>query len=279
MHAPAALHLRVALKRRFAALLAVVIGVHGCTPGGGQRDPERDGGLARPPETAGNATAAAKTAPSDELRYLTRLTAGASGGERLPMIIALHGYGDTPENFSRIFDGAMTPARVILPFGKPHGSGYSWFDARDAAGSTAGVRDASARVAAAIPKLLERFPTRGKPIVTGFSQGGVMSFAIAALHPDSISAALPIAGFLPSDITPSAARPGSAPPPVIAFHGTDDTRVPFARGSASVDALKSHGFEATLTPFPGLGHAVTPEELQMLFGEIGRQAARFSASP
>ena len=41
-----------------------------------------------------------------------------------------------------------------------------------------------------------------RPIVTGFSQGGILSFAMAARHPNEVRYAFPVAGSCPGPILP-----------------------------------------------------------------------------
>jgi phospholipase/carboxylesterase len=97
-------------------------------------------------------------------------------------------------------------------------------------------------------------PSVGRPVVTGFSQGGMLSFTLAALHPQEIRASIPIAGRLPEGISP-------AKPPawleVIALHGRADDRILFSAGEQSVQRLSGAGFRARMHAFDGVGHTIT----------------------
>jgi len=93
-----------------------------------------------------------------------------------------------------------------------------------------------------------------KVVVTGFSQGGMMSFALAVRHPERVTTALPIGGMLFEELRPEAA--GSTK--IRAFHGTIDQVVPLAPTEQAVEALKEQGWDAELTTYEGVGHTVSP---------------------
>src|SRR5688500_12963324 len=46
----------------------------------------------------------------------------------LPLVVAIHGMGDRPEDFRRVIDAYPGAARFILPYGPtPYHGGFSWF--------------------------------------------------------------------------------------------------------------------------------------------------------
>jgi len=202
------------------------------------------------------------------VHYIELVTGGAATEDRLPMILAIHGLGDTPAHFAGVLRGFDRPARVILPRGlDAYGQGWSWFEYRAADNDperlAAGIRAAADRLAPAIEQLARERPTVGAPIVTGFSQGGMLSFALAVEHGELIAAALPIGGALPEPMQPEPiADETGAPPtvaPIHAFHGEADTRVPLAPTAAAVEQLRAAGFEASLRSYPGVGHTISPQ--------------------
>jgi phospholipase/carboxylesterase len=195
------------------------------------------------------------------IHFLERITGGARASDPLPLIVAIHGRGGRPEHFGRALAALSLPARVILPYGpEPLGDGFSWFgDWTDDAQFAALCRGAADRLAAMIADLVHRRPTVGKPIVTGFSQGGILSFTLAVLHPDVVGAAFPASGLLPSGLWPSAWPEGFARPRVHAFHGSADDVVPVEGARATVRHLVALGVSATLTEYPGIGHTVSPD--------------------
>ncbi|MEN6520773.1 MAG: prolyl oligopeptidase family serine peptidase [Armatimonadota bacterium] len=85
--------------------------------------------------------------------------------------------------------------------------------------------------------------------LTGLSQGGHGTWAIAAKHPDIFAAIAPICGWGDETIAKKLTKM-----PVWAFHGDADEAVPVA---ASVDMkknLEAAGGSCRLTIYPGVGH-------------------------
>ena len=195
------------------------------------------------------------------MHFLERLTGGASVSAPLPLIVALHGRGGRPEGVARLFASFAGRARVILPYGfDVSGDGFAWFaDPTDDRSFADGTRRAADRLAAVIAEIARRRPTVGKPIVTGFSQGGILSFALAVLHPDLVGAALPVAGVLPRPLWPSAWPAGVAKPSVHAFHGTADEVLSIEGARATLKRLREVGLPVELTEYPGAEHRLTGE--------------------
>ncbi|HEU4410795.1 MAG TPA: dienelactone hydrolase family protein [Polyangiaceae bacterium] len=259
--------------RLVAALAAVAVA--GCQ----RRTAPSEGAEARGPAGRGSAVASA-TAPATTarpagsgeaagLQYVERQSGGAAD-EALPMVVAVHGLGDTPEHLGDALVSALErPARIILPRGpKTYGRGYSWFDLGSNEAMLAGIERATALVAGGLGELVKRRPTRGKPIVLGFSQGGTIAFALGAKHPALVGAAFPVAGLLPPPLVPP---PGSgALPPFVAFHGADDRVVPAQLARESVERLKAIGARAEVHVYDGLGHSVSPELRNDLRREVLR---------
>jgi phospholipase/carboxylesterase len=207
------------------------------------------------------------------VRYLEHLTGGARPDERVPMIIALHGMGADPDDMLELFQAYPHRARLVLPFGHPRGGKFAWFEGLGRDAPAAEVTRETQRLADFIAALLVARPTVGKPVITGFSQGGMLSFALAVTHPDAISAAVPISGMLPPSLYPLAQSERSiARPPVIAFHGGADLAVPTASARASVALLQSAGYAAELREYAGVAHHTTPAEIVELFERLAAAA-------
>jgi phospholipase/carboxylesterase len=167
-------------------------------------------------------------------------------------------------------------ARVILPYGfNVAGEGFSWWSGPrdDEARFAEDTRRAADRLAAMLDELVRRRPTVGKPIVTGFSQGGMLSFTIAVLHPEAVRAAFPVGGRLAEPLWPSA-WPAGAPRPLIhAFHGAADDVVPIEGARGTVRRLAEVGLTADLVEYPGLGHHTSGEERRDLARAIEQAAS------
>ena len=188
--------------------------------------------------------------------YLTVVSEGAAADAPLPLVIDLHPLGGSPELMQILVRRRDFPARTVLPAGPTWlGIGNSWFSLDDHKMKDE-VRESADRIAAFTRAMINRYPTLGKPVVTGFSQGGSLSFALAARHPDLFAAAVPVAGALPDSV------PKRAEPPAIkvrALHGADDEIVLMNWARHTVDEMRRQGWDATLRAFPGVGHESSRE--------------------
>ncbi|MDH5670913.1 MAG: dienelactone hydrolase family protein [Myxococcales bacterium] len=196
------------------------------------------------------------------LRYLELLRGGAKADSALPMVVLIHGLGDRPRD---VWIGEVgVPMRIILPQAPiPRGPGFSWFEFRvgdgDSAGLARGIATAAAQLARALEGLRAVRPTRGLPFVGGFSQGGMLSYALALGHPQVLSMAHPIAGMLPRPLWPREKPAGVRLPPIRAAHGDSDRIVPAAADRALHAHLKKLGYDAELREYPGVAHQISPE--------------------
>jgi phospholipase/carboxylesterase len=194
------------------------------------------------------------------VRFIETVTGGASASDTLPLVVAIHGFSGKPNDFLTLatLSSLTARARVVAPYGlAPAGDGFAWFDGSDGRQLPENMRRAADSLAAMIDALVKSRPTAGKPIVTGFSQGGMMSYALAVLHPDLVRAAFPASGYLPPPLCPSAWPAGKEMPRLHAFHGAADGAIPIARDRATVQQLAALGLHVELTVYPGEGHVVS----------------------
>ena len=194
-------------------------------------------------------------------------------GDRLPMLILIHGLGDRPEDFKHLIDDLPATARVIVPRGLDpvDADGWSWFPIRarsnDVAGLSQGIAAAADRLAALIAELERTRPT-SRRVVTGFSQGGMLSFALAVYHPKLLDLAVPVGGWLPPPLWPSTLP--ASPPKIVALHGEIDVAVKLEPTREAVAHLEKLGWPVTLKPYPEVGHAIPPVIRRELYLQLQR---------
>jgi phospholipase/carboxylesterase len=229
--------------------------------------------------TAGAASGGGAPA-AQPLPYVEIVTGGAPADAELPLIIALHGRGDTAEGFAHLFTTLPARARVAI-LRPPHafGPGQAWF-----LGARAHVENRPAiaaellaladRVVATAEAIRAKHPTRGKPIVMGFSQGGMLAWAVAVEHPRAFGAAFPVAGFLFPEMLERVRLDARALPRIVAFHGSADPLVPLDEDRRGVRLLEARGARVDLRVYPGVPHALPPELQRDLFTELSQALAR-----
>ena len=217
------------------------------------------------------------------LEYLQVLTGGAGEGDPVPVVLALHGLGDHPSSFQIVLDDLSVKARIVLPRGPiPHGDdGFSWFnfradDLESGGDMSEGITTSAERLATLLVALRTKHHGPPRAVVCGFSQGGMLSFALAAAHPELVAQAVPVAGYLPNSLWP-ASRPQYRPlPSLLALHGEADSVISLQSAQWSVEALRANGFSATLKSWPGVAHAISLAMRAALLAEVTRAVEELS---
>jgi len=177
----------------------------------------------------------------------------------LPMVVLIHGRGDRPRVPGGPFYGIRYPMRIVMPRAKDAlGTGFSWLPVRARDGQddvlAYWLEEMALRIAHLVEVLRTTRPTLGKPIVSGFSQGGMLTFTLAVEHPETFSVALPLAGWLPPLLWPDGLDPLTTYPPILTMHGTDDEAVRLGPTIQAVDQLRDLGMYVALETFEGVGH-------------------------
>lgn len=159
-----------------------------------------------------------------------------------PLIIALHGFGGTAAAFADEWkkvaadNGAILMAPQAL---NTAGAGYQWGN----------VDEADAVVMAALEYAMKNHKIDpAKVVISGFSQGGMVTYAVAMRHPDKFCGAVPICG-LWTNVTP----PAKGPKFFIMVGGEDQGLSSNKEAAAS---LEKAGYSANLAVYPGVGHAL-----------------------
>ena len=226
--------------------------------------------------TAARIVDSSTTGEAGGVDYILRYTGGATAADELPMIVAIHGLGDRPSRFG-LLHGFPGTARVVLPRGiLDHHNGFSWFDIRvrgerDSKKIADGMGEAITKLSAMLAIITKRYPTRGTPVVTGFSQGGMLSFALAVQRPGQVALALPVAGWLPAELWPDKAPPGS--PPIVALHGDNDAILKIDPTRDVVANLRRRGFDVQLMEYPGVAHNVSGAMRRELYRRLAEAIA------
>lgn len=214
------------------------------------------------------------------LPYVEQLTGGAQMGDRLPLIVTMHGRGGTPETFQRFFEQLEMPARVIhLEAPVDEGNGRAWFNFRH---TPQGLTDLMANLAdrateTALVVAREK-PTIGKPLLTGFSQGAMLVYVALLRHPDAFAQGLPVSGVLFNSFMPPDGTRLDHLPPIVAFHGEADPIIGVAQERRTIDRLRGYGANAELRTFPDIPHWIMGSLREAFHTELTEAAARSEAA-
>lgn len=196
------------------------------------------------------------------LSYQTRVVGQAKSGDRLPLLIALHGAGADEEDLDGVFADWQIPVRIVS-FRAParSGRGYTWSYGEGTTPEEANAahqkmfRDVADSLAVGAAEVAARYPTEGKPMIFGFSRGASMAWYMGAHHPEGFDAIFTVAG----DLEPAflnGLRPAIRPP-FFAYHGRRDPVVGLAGGRRTATAIEQLAGQVAFEEFDG-GHTIPP---------------------
>jgi phospholipase/carboxylesterase len=185
--------------------------------------------------------------------------------ESSPLIVAIHGMGDRPDRWVEDWRRFPTRVQIALPRAfDAYESGFSWFQFKDGMtdeqfGTEVGASEAR------LWKGIAKLAGKRRLIVTGFSQGGILSFAMASRHVSEVVHAFPVAGSCPGPLLPQNKARAA---PLLAFHGTADRVLDVKWGREAVNAFKEQGNDAQLREYEGVGHSMTRQIHEDLWNAI-----------
>ncbi|TLY99115.1 MAG: phospholipase, partial [Gammaproteobacteria bacterium] len=172
-------------------------------------------------------------------RFLLYLPAGfdPSGRTRYPLLIFLHGSGESGEDLEKVKTHGppkLVASKPDFPFIVASPQARNHFEAFGPATLNAMLDD-----------LLEQLPVDPDRVyLTGLSMGGIWTYGWAIQHPERFAAIAPVCGLWdPAD----ACRLKDVP--VWAFHGAQDPVVPLEGDQGMIDAIKACGGDARLTVY------------------------------
>lgn len=172
--------------------------------------------------------------------------AGGPPDAKLPLIIFLHGKGECGNDNVRQTTVGLGPALTKNPQRWPFIVALPQKPDTDLPWA-----DLEPQVMALIDLVRAKHQVDDQRIyLSGLSQGGAGTWAIAAKHPDLFAAIAPICGYGDPDTV--------APPlvnmPIWTFHGDQDTVRPIEGTRKIVTALEARGAKPKFTVYPGVNH-------------------------
>jgi phospholipase/carboxylesterase len=162
------------------------------------------------------------------------------------LIIVLHGYGDRPDAYPGLWAGTANAAGAVLAVprgGLRVGDGWGW----------SSVDEAEAVVQRILRELGEVHRIDpGRVVLSGFSQGAFMAFAVALREPELVAGVIALGGpYEPAIDAPLPAR--GRVPRFYFMAGTLDPAVTDMRRAA--DDFEAAGYPTRMRILPGVGHA------------------------
>ncbi|MDC7993660.1 alpha/beta hydrolase [Altibacter sp. HG106] len=203
--------------------------------------------------------------PSLSLEHLYR-PANTSAAEA-PAIIMLHGYG-SDENDLFSFASELPEEYAIISLKAPYALqpyGNAWysiyFDAPGGKFSDDEEAIASRELVVSVLKeICDRYPVDPKQLtLLGFSQGTILSFAVALSYPELIKNVIGLSGYINEGILKAGYETNDfSHLKVYSSHGSADQVIPVAWARKSEPFLKNLAISCTYSEFP-VGHGVAPQ--------------------
>lgn len=185
------------------------------------------------------------------LTYIRVAPEGASDGDVLPLVILLHGQGDSASHFVETFVKDWRPKARVIAIDAPFAAGMlgrSW-------GSTPADRDdAITAITYAIPELTKKYGTLGQPTLLGYSIGGGIALAVSSQIPEQLGKVVAVSAFLEENNYPQSRIRGASYPEIVAYHGRSDKLVRFGGITKARDHFDSLGIPITLYDYEDVGH-------------------------
>lgn len=187
--------------------------------------------------------------------------------DKNPLLLLLHGYGSNEEDLFSFAtelpdDYYIVSARA--PFDMMYGS-YAWyainFDADENKFSDIEqAKQSRDLIAVFIDELVANYAIDTDDVtLIGFSQGCILSYAIAVSYPEKVQRVVAMSGYFNEQIATDTFKNNDVSGlKIFASHGSVDQVVPVDWARNSIPKLKEFGVDIIYKEYP-VGHGVAPQ--------------------
>ena len=186
--------------------------------------------------------------------------------KRSPVIFMLHGYGSNEEDLFS-FANALPPEYTIISFIAPYhlaSFGYAWyminFDAdQNNWSDTKQAIESRDLIMQAIEEACRVYDLDTRNVtLLGFSQGSILSMAVALSYPKKIRNVIALSGYLNKDIIKEGYEREHSMTHFYISHGSSDQVIPVEWARQTPVILDSIDVKYRYEEFP-VGHGVSPQ--------------------
>tara|TARA_R110002124_G_scaffold275573_2_gene446072 strand:+ start:478 stop:1128 length:651 start_codon:yes stop_codon:yes gene_type:complete len=187
--------------------------------------------------------------------------------DKNPLLLLLHGYGSNEEDLFSFATELPEEYYVIsarAPYDLQYGS-YAWyainFDANQNKFSDNDQailsRDA---IVAFIDELTANYPIDAENVsLLGFSQGCILSLAVALSYPQKVQKVIGLSGYLNEDILKENYQNNDfSKLTIFTSHGTVDQVIPVSWAKKTQPFLATIGIQSVYKEYP-IGHGISPQ--------------------
>jgi phospholipase/carboxylesterase len=186
---------------------------------------------------------------------------------KYPLLLLLHGYGSNEEDLFSFANELPEEYYVIAaraPFDMMYGS-YAWyainFDADENKFSDIDQARASRDIIANfIDELIAEYPIDAENVtLIGFSQGCILSYAVALSYPEKVQRIVAMSGYFNPEIAVDDYTENDfSKLKIFASHGTVDQVIPVEWARKSIPLLQVLGIDIVFREYM-VGHGVAPQ--------------------
>lgn len=187
--------------------------------------------------------------------------------DKNPLLLLLHGYGSNEEDLFSFASELPEEYYIVsarAPYDMMYGS-YAWyainFDADEKKFSDIGQAQQSRDlIATFIDELVANYAIDANDVtLIGFSQGCILSYAIAVSYPQKVQRVVAMSGYFNEEIAIDNFKENDLSKlKIFASHGSVDQVVPVDWARNSIPKLKELGIDIVYKEYP-VGHGVAPQ--------------------
>lgn len=187
--------------------------------------------------------------------------------DKNPLLLLLHGYGSNEQDLFSFATELPDEYYVIsarAPYDLQYGS-YAWyainFDAdQNKFSDNDQARKSRDLIARFIDELTQNYPIDATKITLfGFSQGTILSYAVALSYPEKVQRVVALSGYINEEILVENYKNNDfSKLQIFASHGTVDQVVPYVWAKKAPDFLTALNIPNVFKDYP-VGHGVAPQ--------------------
>lgn len=188
--------------------------------------------------------------------------------DKNPLLLLIHGYGSNEQDLFSFASELPEEYYIVsarAPYDIQYGS-YAWyainFDAnQNKFSDNEQAKTSRDLIAKFIEELKANYPIDSNNVsLIGFSQGAILSYAVALSHPEKVNKIVALSGYLNTEILEENYLKNSfSNLKIFAAHGTVDQVIPVEWARKAKPFLDNLGINTTYKEYP-IGHGVSPQE-------------------
>lgn len=192
--------------------------------------------------------------------------------ENAPLLIMFHGYS-SDENDLFSFASELPQELYIISARAPYPLqpfGHAWyainFDAEKGKwNDNVQAKQSCNLISKFIDEVCNKFPVDANNVtLLGFSQGTILSYAVALSYPEKVKNIIALSGYINVDILPDNIKEKNySHLDFYCYHGSDDQVIPVDWARQTPKFLKSLNIKHQYSEFP-VGHGVAPQNFHEL---------------